>query len=149
MNFHRKTSFFPVILFLILPFIWGCGNKPAANKRADTTAISKHPANDFPIIVTIKFRDSSIVIKAGKDGPLFSVLGASGKLLSKNISEKQMQALHPEQYQLYEVMVVGKTGKGLPVIDASGFSRPGKKYKAKGGTTKVEVVVEPREESRK
>lgn len=52
--------------------------------------------NAAPIIVRIVSRGTTIVARAGVEGPVYSVEGARGEVLMPSMTLDQMTALHPE-----------------------------------------------------
>jgi hypothetical protein len=65
---------------------------------------------DYPVIGYLEKRGSTIVIKAGPKGPLYSIRTASGKVLHENVSADQLRAQAPEFSEFLKTAVAGTPG---------------------------------------
>lgn len=74
--------------------------KPAPGKGVKAAA-------DFPVICYVEQRDRTITVKAGPEGPIYSVKAANGKVLYDNLSIEQLSAQAPKLSEFLKTAVVG------------------------------------------
>ena len=67
-------------------------------------------AADFPVICYLEGRDSTITVKAGPKGPVYSVKAANGKVLYENLSIEQLSAQAPKLGEFLKTAVAGAPG---------------------------------------
>ena len=66
------------------------------------------PADDgYAVIGYLEKRDRMITIKAGPQGPVYSVATKAGKVLHENLSAEQLKAQAPELHELIKTGVAG------------------------------------------
>ena len=80
--------------------------------EAQTTAFAASPkaAADFPVIGYLEQRERTITIKAGPNGPLYSVKTADGKVLCENLPADQLRAQAPELGEFLKGAIAGMPG---------------------------------------
>ncbi len=92
--------------------------KRRAEKSHEPKAVS---ATDdrYAVIGYLEKRDRVITIKAGPQGPVYSVATKEGKVLHENLSAEQLKAQAPELHDLIKTGVVGDARMRSSKIDAS------------------------------
>jgi hypothetical protein len=93
---------------------------PAAPKqeRPASTITNAAAASDLAVIVYIERRGQTITVKAGPNGPVYSVKTVGGSTLFENLSAEQLHAQAPEVAQFIKTAVASGSGKSGVVIDA-------------------------------
>ncbi len=75
--------------------------KPAASAPAAAVSTPKTEARDQYIVIGyLKKQDSTVTIKSGPSGPVYSVTDKNGKVIHENLSAEQLKAKAPEVHQL-------------------------------------------------
>jgi hypothetical protein len=99
--------------------------KKPANQSADGISTSKVSAGqklvtsaDWRVIAHLEKRDQRITIKSGPGGLVYSVTGKDGKVLHRDLSEKELQAKAPELYVFIKTAVGSGIANGA-TTDAS------------------------------
>jgi hypothetical protein len=59
----------------------------------------------LPVIGYLEKQDKTITIKAGPNGPVYSVAGKDGKVLFENLSAEQLRAQAPELHDFIKTAV--------------------------------------------
>ena len=72
-----------------------------------TSPGSDKSKGDYPVIGYLEKRDRTITIKAGPNGPLYSVKTAAGNVLCENLSADQLRAQAPELSEFLKTAVAG------------------------------------------
>jgi hypothetical protein len=75
--------------------------------QAPAPGKSVKAAADLPVICYIEQRDRTITVKAGPQGPVYSVKAANGKVLFDNLSIEQLSAQAPKLGEFLKTAVVG------------------------------------------
>jgi hypothetical protein len=73
----------------------GCTSEKGSAKSENGQEITKN-AQPQPVIVEVVSRDSRITVRAGAQGPTYSVSGADGTPVAREITLPQLQATHPD-----------------------------------------------------
>ena len=76
------------------------------------------PGSDAPVIGYLEKRRQTITIKAGAQGPLYSVKTTEGKTLFENLTADQLRAQAPEIHELIKSAVAASSGKDPVLMDA-------------------------------
>ncbi len=99
----------------------GCAlsaGKRNAGKSEQQMVVS--PTGDsYAVIGYLEKRDRVITIKAGPQGPVYSVATKDGKILHENLSAEQLKAQSPELHELIKTGVAGDARMRSSKIDAS------------------------------
>ena len=72
---------------------------------------------DSPVIVSLASRDNIITISSGPNGIVYSVADKQGRVLHRDLSEKELQAKVPDLYRVIK-NAIGANG-GAKANDAS------------------------------
>jgi hypothetical protein len=124
-----KTTITVFLSGLVLLSFNGCGMRqhsadqrnaavtPAKRSEPMKTSATKSASGqNFPIVGYLKGRDETITIKAGPQGPLYSVQSADGRTRFQNVTLEQLRAQAPDLHDLLKGSVAGGGGS---YIDAS------------------------------
>ena len=99
----------------------GCTLSPekrSAGKSQDPVVVS--PADErYAVIGYLEKRDRVITIKAGPQGPVYSIATREGKVLRENLSAKQLKAQAPELHELIKTGLAGDARMRSAKVDAS------------------------------
>jgi hypothetical protein len=66
-----------------------------------------------PVIVRLVGRHQTIIVTAGKNGPLYSAEGAAGEKLVSNVTLEQLRRDYPELYRQVEPGTIVYAGMDL------------------------------------
>jgi hypothetical protein len=96
------------------PLVYGESDKPST-PRAQTLNAEKDVAtkversSKYPIIGSLETKKGTIVIMSGPDGPLYNVKNKRGLVVSRELSDRELQARHPEIYSHFQGAIAGRT----------------------------------------
>ena len=93
--------------------VYGESDKPSAaeaqaSNAKEDVATKAEMSSEYPVIGSLETRKGRIVIMSGPDGPLYSVVSKSGSVVSRELSEKELQAQHPEIYSHIKGAIAGR-----------------------------------------
>jgi len=83
-------------------------SKSEAIEAMEDVATPVETSSRYPVIGSLETRRGMVVIMSSPDGPLYSVKNKSGSVVSRELSEKQLQARHPEIYNHIKGAVAGR-----------------------------------------
>jgi hypothetical protein len=99
----------------------GCALSPekrGAEHSGKHMAVSDTDDN-YVVVGYLEKNDRVITIKAGPEGPVYSVATREGKVLHENLSAEQLKAQAPELHELIKTGVAGDTRMRSSKTDAS------------------------------
>lgn len=87
-------------------------SQPAAPKQRTAAAPAAGTATNsaYPVVGYLEKRGQTITIRAGPQGPLYSIKTAEGKVLCENLSASQLRAQAPELAEFIKGAVAGNAG---------------------------------------
>jgi len=99
----------------------GCALSPEKRSAEQSGKQMAASATDghYAVIGYLEKRDRVITIKAGPQGPVYSVATKDGKILHENLSAEQLKAQSPELHELIKTGVAGDARMRSSKIDAS------------------------------
>jgi hypothetical protein len=88
------------------------GRKSAAAhvEQSVASVTNAKAGSDLPVIGYIEKRGRTITVRAGTNGPVYSVKTAEGKVLCDNLSKEQLSAQAPELREFLKTAVASTPG---------------------------------------
>jgi hypothetical protein len=81
-----------IVLLGLVAGVWGCGPRPSS----PPPPIAARAAG--PVIYTLVSRHGTLVVMSGRDGPLYSLKDADGRVLVPPSTLDEVAARNPELY---------------------------------------------------
>ena len=115
----KRLTIAVVAVFVIA--MAGCTFSPEKRRAEKSGNQMAAPATDdrYAVIGYLEKRDRVITIKAGPQGPVYSVATKEGKVLHEDLSAEQLKAQAPELHELIKTGVAGDARMRSSKTDAS------------------------------
>ena len=96
--------------FLVFALACAC----SSSVPGDPPAVSS--SEPETVIGVVAFRDARLTIRASSDGPRFDVVATDGRVLSRDLDERELALRHGELYDVYRSSYA--RGPDEPFLDA-------------------------------